>query len=226
LWQGDKALMLEQLPRRDAEETIHRLASKSKMRAFLERQGFDFDSIKEQIELLREFEALDDPNHLLNAPFEPKHTIDRNKIDPTRYSDGTYQVFYGALEAETAKTEIKYHYGQLALGDPNKRRTVYYMHFTCRLNGVMKDLREKQEEWPLLVEKDRSVAYPFCNPLGKEAVLEGLDGLYAPSAREAGGTCTPVFQRRALSSPNEEALVALSYRGDSGEIHVDAAPVR
>jgi hypothetical protein len=218
--------MLEELPRREARETIHRLASKINMRAFLERQGFDFESIKEQIELLGEFGALDDVNRLLDAPFEPKHTIDRNRIDPTRYSDGTYQVFYGALEAETAKTEIKYHYGRMALGDPAKRRTVYYMHFTCQFNGVIKDLAEKQEEWPLLVEKDRSIAYPFCNALGKEAVLEGLDGLYAPSAREAGGTCTPVFQRRALSSPNEEALVALSYPGDSGEIHVDAAPVR
>jgi hypothetical protein len=98
--------MLEELSRREAVETIHRLANKSNMRAFLERQGFDFDSIKEQSELLREFEAPDDLNRLLDAPFEPKHTIDRNRVDATRYSDGTYQVFYvcsGGRDSEDRK---------------------------------------------------------------------------------------------------------------------------
>src|SRR5262245_5743576 len=118
---------------------------------------------------------------------------------------GHFKCFMAPWRPRRRKPKIKYHYGRIALGNPNKRRTVYYMHFTCHFNGITKELRGKEEDWPLLVEKDRSVAYPFCNPLGKEAVLEGLDGLYAPSAREAGGTCTPVFQRRALSRPNEEA---------------------
>jgi len=197
--------------------TSHR----SNITEFLIRQGFDSESIHEQVELLKEFGLEHGSEELLDAPFRPKQTLDRKRIYRTRYSDGTFSAFYGALEAKTAQTEVKYHYVRLALGNPAKPRTVYYSHFTCQFSGKIKDLRGKEESWPLLVEKDCAVAYPFCNRVGADAVSKGLDGLYVPSARETGGTCAPAFQRRALSRPQEQALIALSYRADSTDVEAE-----
>lgn len=99
------------------------------------------------------------------------------------------------------------------------------MHLTFRFEGRIKDLRGKEKDWPLIVESDIDEAYSFCNRLGAEGMSEGLDALYAPSAREMGGTCTPIFRREAVSNPRQEALCSLTYRPGSTEIDVEEVPL-
>jgi hypothetical protein len=217
--------MLAGITDRLVSDELHRLANRNNTVEFLIRQGFDSESIREQVEFLKEFGLEHGAEELLDAPFRPKQALNPKRIGRTRYSDGTLTAFYGALEAATAQTEVKYHYVRLALGDPAKRRTAYYSHFTCQFSGRIKDLRGKEQSWPLLVEKDCAIAYPFCNRVGEDAVSRGLDGLYVPSAREMGGTCAPVFQRRALSHPQEQALIALSYRADSTDVEAETVAV-
>ena len=152
-----------------------------------------------------------DLDELLDGPFRPKRNFRRQ----TRFSDGSFPVFYSSLDAATAEAEIRFwfpHYG----GQPAAPRTAYYQRFRCAFRGTEKDLRPKVAEWPELVDKSD---YTFCNQLGTEAMQSGLAGLVTPSARH-GGANLPVFRRDAVSDPELDEVVAVTFDPDTGETTV------
>ena len=71
------------------------------------------------------------------------------------------------------------------------------------------------EKWPDLTH---DTDYEFCNQLGSEAVEKGLDGLLVQSVRWEGGTNLPTFERGAVKNPVAEALVAITYNPETGEV--------
>ena len=135
-----------------------------------------------------------DPEELLDDPFRPKPQYRR---PPTRYSDGSWPVFYSALERETAEKEVACYYVSGAIGDPSKGRIAYLSVFRCRFSGEARDLRPKREEWGELISPHTD--NPFCQSLGREAIEAAIDGFLAPSARRSDGTTVPVFSRDSLS---------------------------
>ncbi len=148
--------------------------------------------------------------YLLDKPFRRKAKF------KTRFSDGSFPVFYGALAAGTAEAEVAYHFGNGYAGKPQGKRTAYYRGFRCTFAGLEKDLRSKARDWPDLVHDSD---YSFCNRLGAEARERGIDGLVVPSARHDGANM-PIFARRALSDPELGAIVAMTYSPDTGEVSI------
>ena len=127
--------------------------------------------------------------------------------DRTRFSDGSFPVFYSALDSATTEAEVK-HWAPTFLGGPRQPRTQYRWLFRCMFEGNEKDLRRQVETWPDLVHDSD---YTFCNQLGAEAVQLGLDGLVTWSVRRPQGVNVPVFSRCSLSAPETEVLVAITY---------------
>lgn len=132
---------------------------------------------------------------------------------PSRYSDGSFPVFYSSLEWKTAEAEIQY-WAPSYSGSPDGRRTFHYQRLVCTFLGQEKDLRSKVAEWPDLVHPS---GYTFCNRLGAEARQSGIDGLVVPSARHDGAN-VPVFRREAIRDPELGHLVSVTYDPDSGEV--------
>lgn len=169
--------------------------------------------------LLQSFGIRKSLDALCDAPFRPKRNL-RKRGRTTRFSDGSFPVFYCSLDAATAEAEIR-HWLPRIVGQPNTRRTIWYYRFACDFNGMVKDLRRKQTPWPDLTHDSD---YGFCNQLGKEAVAEELDGLLAPSARRAGGTNLPVFRRRAIDNPGDLSAVAATYDPATGAVTLGPTP--
>ncbi len=117
-----------------------------------------------------------------------------------RFGDGTIAVYYSATEENTCKEEIAFHLRERIKDldqDPHVRT---YHSIVCRYDGTTVHLRGKEREHPELVSKTKT-GYPFCQSLAQMAVDRGIDGFFAPSARNPGGTCVPVFSRVTLSGP-------------------------
>lgn len=150
-------------------------------------------------------------DELLDGPFRP-----RRKRNPTRFSDGSFPVFYSALEAETAEAEMKHRVPNY-VRSLEKPRPMYYSKFSCTFHGVEKDLRPQVREWPDLVHDND---YSFCNRIGAQARRLEVDGLVIWSARREGGVNLPVFSRRAISQPRPEGLVAMEYDPATKEVTV------
>lgn len=203
--------MLEELPPLNRTEIIHRFGNRREPLDVARRMGLDEQAVDELLAFLGPESRTMDAKQLLDDPFRQKqHWAPR----PTRFSDGTWPVFYAALERETSEQEIGHHYVSAAMGDPSRGRTVYYSVFHCQFSGEARDLRKKQEEWGGLVSPDTD--NPFCQNLGREAVEAGIDGFLAPSARVAGGTTVPAFAPDCLSRPQIDGDAAFSFDTTAG----------
>jgi hypothetical protein len=145
---------------------------------------------------------------LLETPF-----INNANYKPsvTRFSDGSWRVFYSALEPETAEQERAHWCRKNAQSNPTAVQRFHYRELRCRLDGHGYDLRPKREDWPFLTGDE---TYPPCNALAAEARTNGAHAMLCPSARRPKGTTTPVFAREALSQPVILNLVVLQIEAD------------
>lgn len=209
--------LLASIDTRDFRAPVFRLASDRGIEDFIGEEGYDSTSAAELMELVVPTATRDLERALLDAPFEPRPRLARAGHS-TRFSDGSFSVFYGALEADTAEAEIKYWHPKKS----TRPRTAHYIRFVCDFSRQTKDLRPMRAKWPRLTHDSD---YRFCNDLGAEAVESDLDGLLAPSARKAAGTNLPVFRRRAIDRPVVQARVAVTLDPSTGAVSTRESPV-
>lgn len=191
--------MLEDVVEVSPPQTVHRFASRlrasERLSEIAREGGLDDEALHETLEFLGPADG--EAEELLAGPFQPKPQLE-GKWHPSRYTNGDWPVFYGALEPETSETEIIYHLeaGQmqaaLSAGGP-----IYYSHFHCTFDGRALNLRPKLSVWPWLI--DSNTKNGRCQALGREAHQNGIDAFLAPSARISDGTNIPVFIPERLS---------------------------
>ncbi len=205
---------LESLPAENRRVRVFRLAALEAAPDLLDSLGMDAAAAAGLVELLRSRGILEPLEAIWDAPFRS-----RRRLRVSRFSDGSFPVFYAALDEDTAAAEVLYWFAKLT-GNPSKPHTRLYTRFSVTFEGTVKDLRAKRGEWPGLT---RDSDYAFCNRLGAEAVAAGLDGLLAPSARRDGGTNLPAFRRAALRDPEERGTVAATWDPSTGRATLAAA---
>ena len=208
--------MLGALTGRKSRRQVFRLASIPSEDGFLEELALDSQGRDELRNLLASSGHGMGLDNLCDGPFRLKRRFRRR----TRFSDGSFPVFYSALDPATVEAEVC-HWLPYYIGRPRTRRTAHYLRFSCTFEGLEKDLRPKIAEWPDIVHKSD---YTFCNQLGAEAKRSGLDGLVTPSAR-CDGTNLPIFARAAISKPNWHDLVAITYDPDTDAVAIASQPV-
>ena len=198
--------MLEEILSRNSRRRVFRLATiRDELRDELQLDAQSNDELRE---ILTAVGYRTDLDELCDGPFRPK----RRLCPKSRFSDGSFPVFYSSLDSATAEADIRYRWPRLC-GDPGAPRTAYYHRFSCTFRGTEKDLRPKVAEWPGLVDKRD---YTFCNQLGAEAIQSGLAGLVTPSARHDGANL-PIFMRDAVSDPELLDVAAVTFDPNTGE---------
>ena len=204
--------LLNQIATDERQRRIFRLSVLINDEDFFEELGLSREHELDLKQSLAESNHEESLESLLDAPFRPKHRLLRK----TRFSDGSYPVFYGALELETAEVESSHWYKAGFCGSPSSPRTAYYQRLSCSFRGKEKDLRKVKDEWPQLVDDD----YTFCNAIGSEARQSRLDGLVAPSARHRSGSTTPVFSRQSISQGQDEGVVKMTLVPGNEEVEI------
>ena len=117
----------------------------------------------------------------------------------TRYGNGSFGVWYGALALETTLHETAFHMVKEESGIEGNRgpvireRAVYLVH--CR--ALLIDLTGKAKSFPGLLAED----YGLTHQIGERLHQEGHPGLLAPSARHAGGTTLVALTPTVLGNP-------------------------
>jgi len=192
--------MLEDIPSKDVTCSPYRYQNSGDNLGTITDLGLSEENVEGILRFLDDHGQRDDPDSYLNRPFELKLQYERK----SRFSDGTFPVYYSALELETAQAEISYQCRVLG-------RTVYYREVNCDFRGTVKDLQDYVQQFPFLIADAQQGGYDQSNEVAKEAINQGLDGLLTRSARRQNGTCLPVFRRSALSNSRPGRHVALSY---------------
>jgi len=116
----------------------------------------------------------------------------------SRFGDGSYPVWYGAMALETTIFETAYHMMRAELAIEGLDETVYRERavYNVHCHALLLDLAGKQGDYPALVVDD----YAFTQQIGKRLHGEGHPGLIAPSAR-CDGENVAIFRRETLSQP-------------------------
>jgi hypothetical protein len=135
----------------------------------------------------------------------------------SRFSDGTYGIYYCARDQETAIAETVYHASRrLALdAEPPQRRQMRV--YLASLAAEMVELRSRRAHPELLDPDDYGPSRAF----GARLKEMNAWGLVYPSVRRARGRCAGVFRPKALSNCVQGAH--LNYDWDGASIRVSMA---
>jgi RES domain len=208
--------MLRGLPPVYIDERVYRLGNPPRIRAALLELGDHWEAVVETLDFLKA-DSDDDASVLLNGPFAQKPGY---ALEATRFSNGTWRVFYSALEANTCEAEVAHWCRKTVQSIPATQRRFYYRELRCRLQGRGYDVRPQAGAWAFLTGDVSS--YPDCQQLAQEAKDSQADAMLCPSARLDGGSTSPVFERPALSDESLHDLVSILVEAD-GSTRVDRA---
>jgi len=127
----------------------------------------------------------------------------------SRFSDGTFGVWYGSKTIETTVHETAFHWYHSLLGDAGfeqqpviAEREVYWV--TC--STALLDFRKVVQEFPDLLHPSD---YTFCQLIGKKIHREGHPGLLVPSVRHPAGENFAIFSPNVLHTP--QLAYSLTY---------------
>ena len=129
----------------------------------------------------------------------------------SRFSDGTYGVYYAAERLRTAIIETAYHFGRFAAdsNDPPRREEMRVL-----LGSVDRAFEDVDAiDAPMkasILDKD---SYVFSQRFGSEQRSNGSDGLAFPSVRHDGGQCIAAFWPDTVGIPVQERHLQYEWGG-------------
>ena len=124
----------------------------------------------------------------------------------SRFSDGTYGVYYAAHAMDTAIAETVYHLSRFyaATSDPPHREDMRVLVGT--IDAELHDVRGM----PAVHDPDD---YSPSRALGSALRKAGSNGIVHHSVRHQGGKCIAVFRPRLLSVPKQERHLQYDWDG-------------
>lgn len=143
--------------------------------------------------------------------------FDQTTWHATRFGDGTYPVWYGSVELQTAFYETLYHWHRTFINTPegfsNKAKTsikTWRTIFTVDCHAALIDLRKKCGQIESLAHPDPT-HYPYTQQIGQRVHKEGYPGLLTKSARMTNGENIAVFRKTILAAPKHYGNYLYEY---------------
>ena len=146
----------------------------------------------------------------------------------SRYSNGSFGVWYGARTLETSVHETVYHFRRdtLASAVAAKSRAPIYQErrvHRVRCSAMLVDLRTLCAGEPRLLDPDD---YSFCQGLGAQLRAAALPGIQSISARDPGGEVVGVFRQETLSDPRDVCYLTYMLHPRTGRVEIEREPGR
>ena len=146
----------------------------------------------------------------------------------SRYSDGSFGVWYGVDTVETSIYETVHHWRSRLLRDARFEQMVIAGDresitgdrriYGVRCDAALVDLRPQVSVYPALIDPE---SYHFTQPIGARLKTEGHPGLITLSARCDGGVFA-VLNPDVLSNPKIQSY--LTYRLTRQGVQVSNGP--
>lgn len=128
----------------------------------------------------------------------------------SRFSDGSYGVYYAAHDLDTAVAEVSHHRGLFLARTGEAAIDIDLRLITAPLGAKLHDLRGLRRSAPAVYDP---AAYGAGQTLGRALREAGSWGVLYHSVRHRGGLCAGVFRPRALHGAREAAHIALHWDG-------------
>ena len=131
----------------------------------------------------------------------------------SRFTNGTYGVFYAGKTLETAIAETRHHRARF-MGATNQAAAELDMRvYVVDLKGDLYDLRGLQATYPAVYDRD---SYAASQPLANDLRKQGSAGIVYDSVRDAAGReCAAVFRPPVLSHCRQERHLCYVWDGQA-----------
>ncbi|MBC8057181.1 MAG: RES family NAD+ phosphorylase [Rhizobiales bacterium] len=128
----------------------------------------------------------------------------------SRFSDGSYGVYYAAHALETAVAEVSHHRAVFLARTAEPPIDIDLRLISAIVDAELHDLRTLGKRGVALLDPDH---YGAPQAVGKQLRESGSWGVIFPSVRHDGGFCVGVFRPRALRNAKPGAHIALHWDG-------------
>lgn len=167
------------------------------------------------------------PTPIIDRPFEDAAWFNAivwpfRHWQASRFSDGSYGVWYGSESVETTVFESAYHWYRGLLCDAGfERETVIAERkvYLVACGAALLDFRKATAEHRDLLHPSD---YAFPQSVGARIHHEGHPGLLIQSVRRRAGENFAIFNPGVLSNPRHHCQ--LTYRLEAGQITVEKRP--
>lgn len=136
------------------------------------------------------------------------------RAQPSRYSDGVFNVLYTATTNEVAMAERLHWAVERVFKVEVTSQIRNFFLYTCHIKGKCLDYTRnwKNSRREMVHPTD----YSHCHAVARDALDRGADYLIVPSARKLDGCCVPVFNRDACTIVAEQNTFDVSWDSKKG----------
>ncbi|WP_217703954.1 RES family NAD+ phosphorylase [Piscinibacter koreensis] len=132
----------------------------------------------------------------------------------SRFSDGTYGVYYAADTLETSVIEVSHHRAVFLRRTAEPAIDVDMRLITATVDADLHDLRGTApagEDWSAALDPD---SYAASQRVGRDLREHRSWGIRFPSVRHAGGECVALLRPKALRNAKAASHIALHWDGE------------
>jgi len=137
----------------------------------------------------------------------------------SRFSDGTFGVYYAAAEIQTAIAETVFHFEVYARDSNDPPRMEDMRVVVGSVTETFDDVAAVEEPYRSeLLDPDR---YTAAQPFARQLREEGSMGVVYPSVRYRGGNCIGAFKPSAIGLPRQERHLKYRWNGERVDRYFD-----
>lgn len=126
----------------------------------------------------------------------------------SRFSDGSYGVFYAALDRDTAIEETKYHHARFLAATNEAPLRLAMRLYAVSIDAELHDLRALDDA--SIYDPDD---YTHSQSLGRRLRRQAANGVSFRSVRRVGGECVGLFRPRCASACVHAAYLWYEWDG-------------
>jgi hypothetical protein len=127
----------------------------------------------------------------------------------SRFSDGSYGVFYAAKDKATAIAETRYHQANFLRATNEAPIQLQMRVYHADISGRLHDLRMMRVDDPVYAPD----SYAASQALGRKLRTEGSAGLRYKSVRLPGKECVAIFRTSAVSNCRHAGQLLYQWDG-------------
>jgi RES domain len=178
---------------------FERVTDPADLETVLEIESMTNDRLRDEVGVL----SLVPPEDRISGPGTSAIMAAFTHLPPygSRFTDGSFGVFYAGRTLETAIAETKFHREAFLRATSEPRIELDMRVYAVDLDAMLHDLRGMRNAAPEVYNPDSYVA---SQALAIQVRSGGSSGLAYDSVRSPGGECVAVFKPRVLSNCRQE----------------------
>ena len=116
----------------------------------------------------------------------------------SRFTDGSYGVYYAAHSIDTAIVETAFHRARFLAATAEAAMEIDMRSYAADISAQFHDIRGGARRYAALCAPDIT-AYGAAQNFARELRSQGSNGIVYTSVRDAGGECVAVFKPRVVA---------------------------